>query len=111
MNPTISAACLAACLVLPASGNDLDQMLVETIIAPLGMTRTIPSWDHKLRDRVLAERATYYRKGLFGFVPSEYRTRLSASAGSHEHTGSKPASYRIALAVSASSKSNRGASR
>lgn len=56
-------------------------MLVETVIAPLGMTRTIPSWDDELRDRVLAERATYYRKRLFGFVSSEYRTRLSASAG------------------------------
>ena len=64
-----------------ASGKDFDQMLVETIVAPLGMTRTIPSWDDGLRDRVLAERATYYRKRLFGFVPSEYRTRLSASAG------------------------------
>ena len=64
-----------------ASGKDFDKMLVETIIAPLGMTRTIPSWDDGLRDRVLAERATYYRKRLFGFVPSEYRTRLSASAG------------------------------
>ena len=63
------------------SGKDFDQMLVETIIEPLGMTRTIPSWDVGLRNRVLAERATYYRKRLFGFVPSEYRTRLSASAG------------------------------
>jgi CubicO group peptidase (beta-lactamase class C family) len=63
------------------SGKDFEQMLVETIVAPLGMTRTIPSWDDGLRDRVLAERATYYRKGLFGFVPSEYPTRLSASAG------------------------------
>ena len=64
-----------------ASGKDFEKMLVETIVAPLGMTRTIPSWDTELRDCVLAERATYYRKGLFGFVPSEYRTRLSASAG------------------------------
>ena len=64
-----------------ASGKDFDQMLVETVIAPLGMTRTIPSWDDELRDRVLAERATYYRKWLVGFVSSEYRTRLSASAG------------------------------
>lgn len=64
-----------------ASGKDFDQMLVETVIAPLGMRRTIPSWDGELRHRILAERAAYYRKGLFGFVPSEYRTRLSASAG------------------------------
>lgn len=64
-----------------ASGKDFDKMLIETIIAPLDMTRTIPTWDDALRDRVLAERATYYRKRLFGFVPSEYRTRLSASAG------------------------------
>lgn len=64
-----------------ASGKDFDKLLVETIIAPLDMTRTIPSWDDQLRDRVLVERATYYRKRLFGFVPSEYRTQLSASAG------------------------------
>jgi len=64
-----------------ASGKDFDKLLVETIIAPLGMTSTVPSWNDKLRDRVLAERATYYRKTLFGFVPSEYRTQLSASAG------------------------------
>jgi len=64
-----------------ASGKDFDKLLVETIIAPLDMTRTIPSWDDQLRDRALVERATYYRKRLFGFVPSEYRTQLSASAG------------------------------
>lgn len=64
-----------------ASGKDFDKILVETIIMPLEMTRTIPSWDEQLRDRALNERATYYRKGLFGFVPSEYRTHLSSSAG------------------------------
>jgi len=64
-----------------ASGKDFDKLLVETIIAPLDMTRTIPSWDDQLQDRALVERATYYRKRLFGFVPSEYRTQLSASAG------------------------------
>lgn len=64
-----------------ASGKDFDQLLVETIIKPLGMDRTVPSWDDRIRDRMLMERATYYRKEPFGFVPSEYRTRLSASAG------------------------------
>ena len=64
-----------------ASGKDFEKILVETIIAPLGMARTIPSWDDRLRDRAWGERSTYYQKRLFGFVPSEYRTRLSASAG------------------------------
>ncbi len=72
---------ILSAVVEVASGKDFDQMLVETIIEPLGMTRTVPGWDAGLRDRVLAERATYYRRLLFGFVPSEYRTRLSASAG------------------------------
>ena len=30
---------------------------------------------------MLIERATYYRKEPFGFVTSEYPTRLSAAAG------------------------------
>lgn len=64
-----------------ASGKDFDQLLVETIVKPLDMDRTIPTWDDRIRDRVLVERATYYRKEQIGFVPSEYRTRLSASAG------------------------------
>ena len=64
-----------------ASGKDFDQLLVETIIAPLGMDSTLPTWDDRIRDRVMIERATYYRKGPFGFVPSHYRTRLSAAAG------------------------------
>jgi CubicO group peptidase (beta-lactamase class C family) len=64
-----------------ASGKEFDRLLIETIIQPLDMTRTIPSWDDQLRDRTLFERAIYYRKGLFGFVPSAYRTQLSASAG------------------------------
>jgi len=57
----------------------ISWLRIETIIAPLEMTRTIPSWDEQLRDRVLVERATYYRKGMLGFVPSEYRTNLSAN--------------------------------
>jgi CubicO group peptidase (beta-lactamase class C family) len=68
-------------VVEAASGEDFDKILVNTIIMPLDMTSTIPSWDDKLRDRTLSECAIYYRKSLFGFVPSEYRTRLSASAG------------------------------
>jgi CubicO group peptidase (beta-lactamase class C family) len=68
-------------VVEAVSGENFDQILVNTIIMPFDMTSTIPSWDDKLRDRTLSERAIYYRKSLFGFVPSEYRTRLSASAG------------------------------
>jgi CubicO group peptidase (beta-lactamase class C family) len=64
-----------------ASGEDFDKNLVKTIIKPLDMSSTIPSWDDQLRDRTLVERAIYYRKGFFGFFPSEYRTRLSTSAG------------------------------
>jgi len=64
-----------------ASGKSFDQLLVETIIKPLDMDHTIPTWDDRIRDRILSERAAYYRKVLFGFVPSEYHTRLSASAG------------------------------
>ncbi len=64
-----------------ASGKDFDQLLVETIIQPLGMNRTIPSWDEQIEKRLLTERAAYYRKERFDFVPSEYRTRLSAAAG------------------------------
>jgi len=64
-----------------ASGEDFDKILVKTIIKPLDMTSTIPSWDDQLRDRTLFERAIYYREGLFSFIPSEYRTQLSASAG------------------------------
>ena len=63
------------------SGKDFDQLLVETIIKPLDMERTIPTWDDRIRDRMLIERATYYRKEPSGFVPSEYPTSLSASGG------------------------------
>lgn len=68
-------------VVEASSGEGFDKILVQTIIKPLDMNGTIPSWDDQLRDRILFERAVYYRKGLFGFVPSEYRTGLSASAG------------------------------
>lgn len=64
-----------------SSGKNFDRLLVETIIKPLDMDHSIPTWDERIKDRILIERATYYRKEPSGFVPSEYRTRLSASAG------------------------------
>ena len=64
-----------------ASGKDFDQLLVETIIQPLGMDRTLPSWDEQIKKGLLMERAAYYRKVHSEFVPSGYRTRLSAAAG------------------------------
>ena len=63
------------------SGKDFDQLLVETIIKPLDMECTIPTWDGRIQDRILSERAIYYRKEASGFVPSEYPASLSASAG------------------------------
>lgn len=72
---------LLASVAEVAAGKPFDQLLVETIIQPLDMDRTIPTWDERIRDRVMIDRATYYRKAPDGFVPSEYRTRLSASAG------------------------------
>lgn len=65
-----------------ASGKRFDELLVEKIISPLEMTRTVPSINEKYRDQILAERAKYYRTGfLGGFVPSKYPVTLSASAG------------------------------
>jgi CubicO group peptidase (beta-lactamase class C family) len=58
------------------------ELLVEHIIAPLKMTRTVPSLSDTHRDQVLAERAKYYRMGFGGeFVSSKYPVKLSASAG------------------------------
>jgi CubicO group peptidase (beta-lactamase class C family) len=68
--------------VQKASGKQYDELLVETIIAPLEMTRTVPSISQGLRDQTLANRAKYYRRGFWGhFVPSSYQVKLSASAG------------------------------
>lgn len=64
-----------------ASGTPYKEMLVETIVRPLNMARTFPSWDDELEKRTLADRAVYYRKTAFGFSRSAYPARLSASAG------------------------------
>jgi CubicO group peptidase (beta-lactamase class C family) len=65
-----------------SSGKAFDELLVEKIIAPLEMTRTVPSINEELRNQTLRQRAKYYRIGTFGgFVPSKYPVRLSTSAG------------------------------
>jgi hypothetical protein len=64
-----------------ASGKAFDKLLVEKIIAPLGMTRTVPSINDEFRNQTLTQRAKYYRIGTFGgFVPSKSPVRLSTSA-------------------------------
>ena len=65
------------------SRKDYDELLVEKIIAPLDMTRTVPSINEKHRNQTLTQRAKYYRIGIFGgFVPSKIPPfSLSASAG------------------------------
>ena len=65
-----------------SSGKAFDELLVEKIIAPLEMTRTVPSINEELRNQTLTQRAKYYRIGTFGgFVQSKYPVRLSTSAG------------------------------
>lgn len=44
------------------SGMAFADLLVEEIIRPLGMTRTVPSLDAVRRDQVLNERTKYYRE-------------------------------------------------
>ena len=64
------------------SGKTFAELLVENIIKPLNMTRTVPSFNNNIRQQVLADRSKYYKMG-FGrdFVPSEYPVKLSSSAG------------------------------
>jgi len=65
-----------------AAGKSFADLLVETIIRPLNMTRTVPSINSSIRQRVLADRAKYYKMGFGGdFVPSSYPVKLSSSAG------------------------------
>jgi len=55
------------------SGKGFADLLVENIIAPLEMTRTIPSISDSHRDQVLADRVKYYRVGDRGnFVLSQW---------------------------------------
>jgi CubicO group peptidase (beta-lactamase class C family) len=64
------------------SGKRYSDLLVEYIIGPLGMTRTVPCPDEDLCDQILADRAKYYRVSFGGvFQLSNYPTRLSSSAG------------------------------
>ena len=64
------------------SGKNFTELLVENIIRPLNMTRTVPSIDNSIRQQVIADRAKYYKMGFGGdFVPSSYPVKLSASAG------------------------------
>jgi len=55
------------------SGKGFADLLVENIIAPLEMTRTVPSISDSRRDQVLAERAKYYQVDDRGnFVLSQW---------------------------------------
>lgn len=64
------------------SSKSFDELIVENVIAPLEMTRTVPGINKDYQNQVLADRAKYYRRGFWGnFVPSSYPAKLSASAG------------------------------
>ena len=64
------------------SGKPYSELLVENIISPLEMTRTVPCARKDLCDQILAERAKYYRVGFGGnFKLSNYPAKLSSSAG------------------------------
>ena len=64
------------------SGKRYSQLLVENIIAPLKMTRTVPCSRADLCEQIMAERAKYYRVSFGGiFRLSNYPTELSSSAG------------------------------
>ena len=64
------------------SGKNFAELLVENIIRPLNMTRTVPSINNNIRQQVLADRAKYYKMGFGGdFVLSSYPVKLSSSAG------------------------------
>jgi CubicO group peptidase (beta-lactamase class C family) len=49
-----------------ASGKRFDELLVETIVSPWKMSRTVPSMSNEIRDEVLADRTKYYRLGETG---------------------------------------------
>jgi len=64
------------------SGKKFSDLLVDNIIRPLDMTRTVPSVSNSIRQQVLADRAKYYKMGFGGdFVLSSYPVKLSSSAG------------------------------
>jgi CubicO group peptidase (beta-lactamase class C family) len=63
------------------SGKSFAELLVDHVIGPLEMTRTIPSLSESHRDKVLAERAKYYRIDDAGnFVPSKWPPKPIADA-------------------------------
>ena len=64
------------------SGKKFPDLLVDNIIRPLDMNRTVPSINNSIRQQVLADRAKYYKMGFGGdFVSSSYPVKLSSSAG------------------------------
>jgi CubicO group peptidase (beta-lactamase class C family) len=64
------------------SEKSYSELVVENITAPLEMNRTVPCPHEDRCDRILADRAKYYRAGFGGdFEPSSYPTKLSSSAG------------------------------
>ena len=64
------------------SGKKFADLLVDNIIRPLNMDRTVPSINDSIRQQVLADLAKYYKMGFGGdFVPSSYPVKLSSSAG------------------------------
>lgn len=64
------------------SGENFADLLVDNMIRPFDMTRTVPSINDSIRRQVLADRAKYYKMGFGGdFVPSSYKVNLSSSAG------------------------------
>ena len=64
------------------SGKSFASSLVENIIDPLEMTRTIPSKSESRDQQILAERAKYYRIDNDGsFVPSGFPVHLNAGGG------------------------------
>ena len=64
------------------SKKSYSELLVENITAPLEMNRTVPCPQEDRCDRILADRAKYYRVGFGGdFELSSYPTKLSSSAG------------------------------
>jgi CubicO group peptidase (beta-lactamase class C family) len=64
------------------SGNSFAALLVENIIGPLGMTRTVPSRSESRDQQILAERAEYYRIDNDGsYVPSGFPVDLNAGGG------------------------------
>jgi len=64
------------------SGKKFSDLLVDNIIRPLNMNRSVPSINNSIRQQVLVDRAKYYKMGFGGdFVSSSYPVKLSSSAG------------------------------